>query len=169
MSVLKHNSKTTWSNIPERIREIVSICLSIDIQKTDDIIRFIDTLWSMGKLRCHYQSLSPHLKSAIINKVTETIKKDVGPEVSRLLYSLSAINIRWSDIAHSCGSSIDRCLFIYLKFMNDVEVVNTVYALGKMKCIWIRDISSGLRKELVSQIIIALETSGQLSLSNTIW
>ena len=168
--ILRFNRRAQWSSFADELKPIIYQYIELDILGTsnEQVTRYVDILWCLGKLSSDFNSYPDSLQAAIFNKLTTLEPASIGREVSRVLYSLSLMQLRWDDVPASPRRALLQLLTTYLPAMNVVEVVNTVYALGRIGCSW-STLPKPLYQELLVHVQRSISTSGVISISNLLW
>jgi len=169
--VLRFNRRAQWSSsFSDEMKTIIYQYIELDILATsnEQVTRYVDILWCLGKLSSDFNSQPDSLQSAIFNKLITLEPASIGREVSRVLYSLSLMQLCWVDIPPSPHRALLQLLTMYLPTMNVIEVVNSVYALGRMGCLW-STLPKPLYQELLVHVQRSVSSSGVISISNLLW
>ena len=169
--ILQFNRQSKWSKLPTEIKSIIQQYIEIDIRRTtnDQVTRYIDIVWCLGKMSATLESLPSSLRNSIMEQVLLFDIASIGREVSRLLYSLSLMQADWSEIPMTTKQLLLHCTSVYLPTMNVIEVVNTVYSLGRMNCYWSELPNKKLQEELLVHVHRAVSSAGSVSISNLLW
>lgn len=168
--VLRFNRRSQWASFPDELKLIIHQYVEVDILNTsnEQVTRYVDILWCLGKLSTDFNALPRSLQAAIFNKLATLEPASIGREVSRVLYSFSLMQLRWSDVPPQPRRTLLSLLTTYLPSMNVVEVVNTVYALGRMGCFW-STLPKPLYQDLLVDVQRSVPSSGVISISNLLW
>jgi hypothetical protein len=169
--ILRFNRRAQWSSsFSDELKSIIYQYIELDILATsnEQVTRYVDILWCLGKLSSDFSNQPDSLQDAIFNKLMTLEPASIGREVSRVLYSLSLMQLRWIDVPSSPRRSLLHLLSTYLPSMNVVEVVNSVYALGRMGCSW-STLPKPLYQELLVHVQRSVSSSGVISISNLLW
>lgn len=168
--VLRFNRRVQWASLSNDLKSIIHQYVELEINDTSSaqVTRYIDILWCLGKLSIDFRTQPTSLQAVILNKLITFDSVSIGREISRILYSLSLMQLRWIDIPSQSRRTLLDLLTTYLPSMNVVEVVNSVYALGRMGCSW-KTLPKPLYQELFVHVQRSVSMSGVISISNLLW
>jgi hypothetical protein len=166
-----------WSDFPITARDLLLARIECTIFNDADSDRYLpDAVWSLGKLRAEYRTLGNGFRNALMVAVSnmggtniKNVEQREMCDVAKLLYGLSQIKVRWTDDMSDSAKATAVLLLSYRSSkMNENEIVNSIYSLGKMQCRW----SSLPGKTQRNLFTDAMRVSGDMSasaVSNTLW
>ena len=182
--VYKFNAKAKYSHFGQDLSNLLVDCLTNEFSSTtSDPNRYFDVLWCLGKLSTDYYKLPPTFQRVLTNKVTAIdglllsstshlstsySHSAFSRDISRYMYSLSLMNVKWRDLDSSLKKNIFSLLSRYTSTMGEIEIVNVMYALGRCQCPWSM-LPKALRQQLFVDIERIIGTCGAISLSNLLW
>ena len=167
-----------WSDLPLAARELLlsRIVTSMFIEPSS-YPYIADAVWSLGKLNAEFRSLDNAFRVALmvaISKMGEEslydgVQSSPTIDIAKLLYGLSQMKLRWSsDMSESAKLTVTSLLSSRSHSMNENEIVNSVYSLGKMECRWTA-LTSGTQKNLLVDIQRVSCMMATPAVANTLW
>lgn len=175
--VRNFDPKIKWTTLPITISAtLLNLTLS-DLMASTDITRVVDTIWCLGKLAIDINTetksrQSIKLRSIIVQKVESIDPYILSRDTSRLLYSLSLLNFNWNSLSKAMQNVLATATAKHIPTMNDVEVANLLYAMGRMEVVGNR-FGCFEMFEFHKTLFIAIErTVGRIEsplLSNILW
>ena len=167
-----------WSDLPILARDLLLAKIELTVLLDAASDRYLpDVVWSFGKLRAEFRTLGHGFRNSLMTAVSNmgsgTNIKNVEHremcDVAKLLYGLSQMKVRWTDdMSDSAKATAILLLSHRSSKMNENEIVNSIYSLGKMECRW----SSLPGKTQRNLFVDAQRVSGDMSasaVSNTLW
>ena len=167
-----------WSDFPISARDLLLARIESTIFSEPASDRYLpDIVWSLGKLRAEFRTLGPGFRTSLMAAVSnmgggtniKCVEQREMCDVAKLLYGLSQMKVRWTDDMSDTAKATAILLLSYRSSkMNENEIVNSIYSLGKMECRW----SSLPGKTQRNLFIDAQRVSSDMSesaVSNTLW
>ena len=172
---LARSSGGSWQQLPNARRRELLDHLGLFLQSHTEVrLQTVsEVVWCLGKLRTDAHCLSPALSTQQLWEVIGQAAAAPLPkrEASKLLHGLAGMLFQWSDAPAPVASAILTVLSDsqQLPVMNELEVCNVIYALGKMGVRWGNDLSETLREQIVEDLLRVIPFMGHIGLSNVIW
>jgi len=120
-----------WNDLPYNIKDILlTNIVSISSLKQ----HVVDVMICLSKLGLHYNNDNNiNLK----NYIMDSIRQYHHYDMSKLIYTMSRINMNWCHIDDDVKHIISSSLCDQLINMNEREIVDIIYAFGKMNVQWV--------------------------------
>lgn len=172
---LARSSGGSWQQLPkaQRIELLVHLGSFLQSHAEVRLQTVSEVVWCLGKLRTDAHYLSPALSTQQLWEVIGQAAAAPFPkrEASKLLHGLAGMLFQWSDTPAPVASAILTLLSDsqQLPVMNELEVCNVVYALGKLGVRWENDLNETLRDQIVEDLLRVMPFMGHIGLSNVLW
>jgi hypothetical protein len=167
-----------WSDLPLAARELLLSRIATSIFIEPSSYPYIaDAVWSLGKLNAEFRSLDNTFRVALmvaisnvgVESLIDGVQSSLTIDVAKLLYGLSQMKLRWSsDMTESAKLSVTSLLSSRTYGMNENEIVNSVYSLGKMECRW-TTLTDKTQKNLLADIQRVSCMMAAPAVANTLW
>lgn len=97
--------------------------------------------------------------------------RDLGSRSSKLIYGLSQLGVNWqsNDLSTKAQLNLVASLAHYLPRMNELEVVNVIYSLGKMNVMWSKSLPTSFKNVLLKELERVTPEMSPTAISNTLW
>lgn len=167
-----------WGDLPLAARELLlsRIATSMFIEPLS-YPYIADAVWSLGKLNAEFRSLDSSFRVALMAAISnigdesliDGVQSSSTIDVAKLLYGLSQMKLRWSnDMTDSAKVAVTSLLSIRSHSMNENEMVNSVYSLGKMECRW-TSLPTKTQKNILTDIQRVSCMMAAPAVANTLW
>jgi hypothetical protein len=167
-----------WSDLPLAARELLLSRIATSIFVEPSSYPYIaDAVWSLGKLNAEFRSLDSTFRVALmvaisnvgVESLIDGVQSSLTIDVAKLLYGLSQMKLRWSsDMTESAKLTVTSLLSSRTHSMNENEIVNSVYSLGKMECRW-TTLTDKTQKNLLADIQRVSCMMAAPAVANTLW
>lgn len=169
---LHTKQKNSWYELHPSIQSFI-LEQSIDIVSSEKSQPYYiaNYIWCLGKLNVKWKYLDNRFRSRLISNLLQN--ENLNIYVSKILYGLSLMDSRWTDICTSSDSDIaqliTRSIALNADKMNEHTIGNLVYALGKMGITWKKDLPTTAQKAILKAVSHVLPTMSEESISNLLW
>lgn len=162
------HKKQLWFTLPAMERQYLMNHMEDQIFKNGDKFAVTKTIWCMGKMSVGYSYLPVQLRNAITKRL-ETSSNSFGTAVSIVLYGFSQMRCDWSnDISPLSRKVLLSTLSQSCRHMNEMNTINSIYALGRMQCNW-NTVPVDTQAALMERTLEVVEFMGQISCANFLW
>ena len=171
-------SSGRWSDFPVSARDLLLARIESTIFLDPASDRYLpDVVWSLGKLRAEFRTLGHGFRNSLMAAVSNMgggtnikgVEQREMCDVAKLLYGLSQMRVRWTDDMSETAKATAIMLLTYRSSkMNENEIVNSIYSLGKMECRWSSLPGKTQRNVFLEAQRVSSDMSA-LAVSNTLW
>jgi hypothetical protein len=161
-----------WSDLPSAARELLLSRIALTVFLDSSSYGYLpEVVCSLGKLSAEFRFLDPAFKNAMMDAISaaDDNKDCYSIEISKVLYGLAQMRVHWSsDVSESAKVTITNLLSYQCREMREIQIVNSIYSLGKMECRW-SSLGGKCQKNLLQDVQRVSNAMAAPAVANTLW
>ena len=171
-------TKLRWKDLSSGAGDMLQRRIQATVFLDPSLNEFLpDIISNLGKLSADFRVLNPSFKSSLMDAINNidgktgsgNFQSSHTPNIAKLLGGLSQMKPCYaSDISDLTKVTLNALLCRYGSSMTEIEIANSIHALGKMECPW-SSLGKKNQKMLLLNVLRAIPIMAAPALSNTIW
>ena len=171
-------TKLRWKDLSSGARNMLQRQIQATVFLDPSLNKFLpDIIFNLGKLQADFRVLDPSFKSSLMDAINNVDSKSGSGNfqsshplnIAKLLGGLSQLKPCYaSDISDLTKVTLNSLLCHYGSSMTEIEIANSIHALGKMECPW-SSLGRKNQKMLLQNVRRVTPMMAAPALSNMIW